>query len=95
MMVLTLEGIPTPLSTCTRYFSNTWSVDFLFPLLLTEAHGCPGSAVAVERIFSSGRDTVSMWRSSLKAETICTLMLVKNQLCMMHNGVEELLGDDD
>ena len=90
-----LEGIPTPLSTCMRYFSDTWSVDFLLPLLLTEAHGCPGSAVAVERIFSSGRDTVSMQQSSLKAETIRTLMLVKHQLRMMHDAVEEVLRDED
>ncbi|KAG1740285.1 hypothetical protein EDB19DRAFT_1635337 [Suillus lakei] len=39
-----------------------------------------GSAVAVERIFSSGRDTVSLQRASLKPETIRTLMLVKARL---------------
>ena len=90
-----MKGIPTPLSTCTRYFSNTWSGDFLLPLLLTEAHGCPGSAVAVKQIFSSGRDTVSMWQSSPKAETICTLLLVKHLVCMMCDAVEEVLGDED
>lgn len=36
-----------------------------------------GSAVAVERIFSGGRDTISLRRARLKPEMICTLMLVK------------------
>ena len=40
----------------------------------------PGSAVAVERIFSGGRDTISLRRASLQPETIRTLMLVKQQL---------------
>ncbi|KIJ27296.1 hypothetical protein M422DRAFT_271550 [Sphaerobolus stellatus SS14] len=40
----------------------------------------PGSAVAVERIFSGGRDTISLRRASLKPETIRTLMLVKQRL---------------
>jgi len=39
-----------------------------------------GSAVAVERIFSRGRDTISLRRASLKPETIKTLMLAKQQL---------------
>ncbi len=39
-----------------------------------------GSAVAVERIFSSGRDSVSMRRARLQPETIRTLMLVKHRL---------------
>jgi hypothetical protein len=38
------------------------------------------SAVAVERVFSGGRDTISLRRASLKAETIRTLMLVKKKL---------------
>ena len=39
-----------------------------------------GSAVAVERIFSGGRDTISLRRASLHANTIRILMLVKKQL---------------
>ncbi|TFK31670.1 hypothetical protein BDQ12DRAFT_747112, partial [Crucibulum laeve] len=39
-----------------------------------------GSAVAVERIFSGGRDTISLRRSSLNADTIRSLMLLKHQL---------------
>ena len=39
-----------------------------------------GSAVAVERIFSGGRDTISMRRASLHSDTIRTLMLVKHRL---------------
>jgi hypothetical protein len=38
-----------------------------------------GSAVAVERIFSGGRDTISLRRASLKPETIWILMLVKRK----------------
>jgi hypothetical protein len=40
----------------------------------------PGSAVAVERIFSGGRDTISLRRASLHADTIRILMLVKKRL---------------
>jgi len=40
----------------------------------------PGSAVAVEQIFSGGRDTISLRRASLQPETIRTLMLLKQQL---------------
>ncbi|KIJ52916.1 hypothetical protein M422DRAFT_155671, partial [Sphaerobolus stellatus SS14] len=40
----------------------------------------PGSAVAVECIFSGGRDTISLCRASLKPETIRTLMILKQSL---------------
>ncbi|KAI9437123.1 hypothetical protein F5148DRAFT_953123, partial [Russula earlei] len=40
----------------------------------------PPSAVAVERVFSGGRDTISLCRASLKVETIRTLILVKKKL---------------
>ena len=40
----------------------------------------PGSAVTVERIFSSGRDTISLQCASLHAKTICILMLIKKRL---------------
>jgi hypothetical protein len=39
-----------------------------------------GSAVAVERVFSGGRDTVSICRSRLSASTIRILMLLKHHL---------------
>jgi len=39
-----------------------------------------GSAVAVERVFSGGRDTISLRRASLQPDTIRVLMLVKNRL---------------
>ncbi|KAF5360260.1 hypothetical protein D9758_009172 [Tetrapyrgos nigripes] len=54
----------------------------------------PGSAVAVERVFSGGRDTVSLRRASLKAETIQALMVVKAQLRMARIAIVEILGDD-
>lgn len=40
----------------------------------------PGSAVAVERVFSGGRDTISLRRASLQPETIRALMLVKQKV---------------
>ncbi|KAG1780740.1 hypothetical protein EV702DRAFT_964222, partial [Suillus placidus] len=50
-----------------------------------------GSAVAVERIFSGGRDTVSMRHASLKPETIRTLMLVKAKLRLAHTALKDLV----
>ena len=54
-----------------------------------------GSAVAVERIFSSSRDTISMRRANLKPGTIRTLMLLKHRLRLARTAVEDLLGEDD
>jgi hypothetical protein len=45
-----------------------------------------GSAVAVERIFSSGRDTISVRRASLQPETIRTLMVLKHRLRCTREG---------
>ncbi len=45
-------------------------------------HTLPGSAVAVERVFSGGRDTISLRRASLKPDTIRVLMLVKQCIRM-------------
>ncbi|KIJ31033.1 glycosyltransferase family 1 protein [Sphaerobolus stellatus SS14] len=55
----------------------------LFPNLSRLARdilSIPGSAVAVERIFSGGRDRISLRRASLKPETIRILMLVKQTI---------------
>ncbi|KAJ7348520.1 hypothetical protein DFH08DRAFT_698518, partial [Mycena albidolilacea] len=52
-----------------------------------------GSAVAVERIFSGGRDTISLQYASLKPDTIRTLMIVKQRLRLVLNAVQEILGD--
>lgn len=51
-----------------------------------------GSAVAVERIFSGGRDTISLRRASLKPETIRILMLVKQRLRLDCNAAQRALG---
>ncbi|KAF5345060.1 hypothetical protein D9758_010453 [Tetrapyrgos nigripes] len=45
----------------------------------------PGSAVAVERVFSGGRDTISLRRASLSAETIRLLMIAKHRLYLARN----------
>lgn len=51
-----------------------------------------GCAVAVERIFSSGRDTISLRRSSLKPETIRSLMLLKQKLLSARSRLQEALA---
>lgn len=48
----------------------------------------PGSAVAVERVFSGGRDTISLRRSSLKPDTIRKLMLLKHYLLLARTKAE-------
>ena len=50
-----------------------------------------GSAVAVERIFSGGQDTISLQRASLRPETIQTLMLVKQHLRVMRRAIDDLI----
>lgn len=50
-----------------------------------------GLAVAVESIFSGGRDTISLGRISLKPDTIRKLMMVKQRLSLAHNAVQEIL----
>jgi hypothetical protein len=53
-----------------------------------------GSAVAVERIFSGGRDTISLRRASLHLDTIWTLMLVKQHLCITQRAIDDLIGNE-
>jgi len=45
-----------------------------------------GSAVAVERIFSGGHDTISLRRASIQPEMVRTLMLVKHCLQLKKNS---------
>jgi hypothetical protein len=51
-----------------------------------------GSAVAVKWIFSGGRDTISLRRASLKPDTICTLMLVKQRLRLACEAIQDIVG---
>ena len=44
--------------------------------------------MAVERIFSGGRDTISLRRASLKPETIRVLMLVKRKLILARETIK-------
>lgn len=53
-----------------------------------------GSAVAVEHIFSSGRDMISLRCSRLSAETIRVLMMAKYRLRAPRSALEEIVGDD-
>ncbi|KIJ46084.1 hypothetical protein M422DRAFT_250514 [Sphaerobolus stellatus SS14] len=74
-----------------------WGRQAQFPNLYRLARDImtiPGSAVAVERIFCGGRDTISLRRASLKPDTIRTLMLVKQKLKLACHAVQEILGDE-
>ena len=51
-----------------------------------------GSAIAVEWIFSGGRDTISLRRASLKPNTVRTLMLVKQHLCLARQAIQDIVG---
>ncbi|KIJ36210.1 hypothetical protein M422DRAFT_261541, partial [Sphaerobolus stellatus SS14] len=62
--------------------------------LARDVMSIPGSAVAVECIFSSGRDVISLRRARLKPDTIRTLMLVKQRLKLARVVVKEVLGND-
>lgn len=52
------------------------------------ADGSAGSSVAVERIFSTSRNTIALRRASLKPETIRQLMLVKHRLLLARRDRE-------
>ena len=67
---------------CLAWDLLTISGMFIYFYYITQTlmHSSPGSAVAVEWIFSGGQDTISLWCASLQPETIFTLMLVKQQL---------------
>lgn len=67
-LVCDVFSIPGELYFCSTIFFSTSGCSFV------------GSAVAVERIFSGGRDTISLRRASLVPETIRVLMLVKQRL---------------
>ena len=66
------------------------SVLFLF-LFIYGSLSFAASAVAVERVFSGGRDTISIRRASLRADTIRTLMLVKKSLHLQREHVNKVL----
>jgi len=53
---------------------------FIFYVTRTLMRSSPGSAVAVEQVFSGRHNTISLRHASLQPETICTLMLLKQQL---------------
>ncbi|KAF7372456.1 Transposase-like protein [Mycena venus] len=85
---------------------ESWNVDPLhwwysrrkqFPnlyLLVRNVLCIPRSAVAVERIFSGGRDTIGLRRACLKAETSQTLMFVKARLRVARAALKKEMGDD-
>ncbi|KAJ6462554.1 hypothetical protein C8R45DRAFT_841630 [Mycena sanguinolenta] len=56
---------------------------------------CSGSAVAVERVFSGGRDTIALRRARLSANTNRTLMVLKAQIRLARKEVIEILDEAD
>jgi hypothetical protein len=51
-----------------------------------------GSVIAIKQIFSGGRDTISLCIASLKPDTICTLMFVKQHLCLACKAIQNIVG---
>ena len=62
---------------------------FIFSLIYCSFFVYISSAVAVERIFSGGRDTISLRRASLVPDTIRVLMLVKHCLRLARIQLEK------
>ncbi|KAJ6459208.1 hypothetical protein DFH09DRAFT_960700, partial [Mycena vulgaris] len=54
-----------------------------------------GSAVAVERVFSGGRDTIALRRARLRPTTIRTLMILKAQLRLARKEILKELDEAD
>lgn len=61
----------------------------LAPILLHLILPSLGSAVAVERIFSGGWDTISLRRASLQPETIRMLMVLKQRLRLARTAINK------
>ena len=55
-------------------------------------HALKGSSVAVERVFSTGRDVISVRRASLSAETIQVLMTYQAGI-MLEKGIAGGFGE--
>ena len=53
----------------------------------------PGASVAVERIFSGGRDTLGIRRFRLGPTTIRVLSLLKNFFKLETERIEDILKD--
>ncbi|KAF7348039.1 Transposase-like protein [Mycena sanguinolenta] len=70
----------------------------LFPNLYEMArdiHCIPGSAVAVEQVFSGARDTIALRRARLSANTIRTPMVLKAHIPLVRKEVIDILDEVD
>jgi len=63
-----------------------FQVRSISPYTHSSVYNLLGSAVAVEQIFSSGRDTISIRCVSLQPKTIHTVMVLKHHLRRMREG---------
>lgn len=52
-----------------------------------------GSAVSVERVFSGARDTLSLRRTSMKPDTLRSLMLFKHKLLLRRRTLQVLMKE--
>ncbi|KAJ7728694.1 hypothetical protein DFH07DRAFT_757185, partial [Mycena maculata] len=84
--------IPTRDTRCPLY---SWCVILIFFFSFWLLTLQSGSAVAVERVFWGGRDTIALRRASLQPSTIRTLMVLKVQLRLAHKEVIDALDEAD
>ena len=77
--------VPLSFLPCTQLIGNSWYVSDYLNGHNSNVHAVE-SAVAVERIFSGGCDTISLRHASLQPETIHALMLVKQKLRLGREG---------
>ena len=81
----TLHKISSPFQVEVSSLSEFIFINNLNVLFVT------GSAVAVERIFSGGHDTISLRCVSLKPGTIWILMIVKRKLILAQEEIKSKL----
>ena len=75
-----------PVCTASLVISFAFQVRSILSYSHSSVYPFLGSAVAVERIFSSGRDTISICRASLQPDTIRTLMVLKHHIHRTRGG---------
>ncbi|KAN0131304.1 Ribonuclease H-like domain containing protein [Lactarius tabidus] len=88
---VTSDGSPSKVNFTLRYKKKENVIcdelEEYFKLPREDFDAC--SAVAVERIFSGGRDTISLQRASLQPETIRMLMVLKQRLRLVHTAINK------
>jgi len=73
--------------------ANLWLPEIAPQSLPGDTGRAMWNLIEVERIFSGGRDTISLRRASLQPETIRILMLVKRKLILAREDSEEIKSE--